>query len=303
RVMIDPARSKGPLDLQKVIAYAKTKDIGILLYVNRRALERQLDTLLPLYKKWGIKGIKFGFVQVGSQKWTNWLHEAVRKCAEFEMLVDVHDEYRPTGYNRTYPNLMTQEGIRGDEESPTNETILTTLFTRMIAGAGDQTNAYFTNRISKMGSRSSQMAKTILIYSPLQFIYWYDRPGSKGSDLTREGIINTNLQDLNFYDHLPTVWNETKVLESSIANYATIARKKDNNWYVGSITNKQRSVTLNFNFLDVGKTYNATVYTDDPNSTSPTKVKITNETITSKTILRFLVNDNNGFAIRITPIN
>src|SRR5690348_4483036 len=116
KVSIDPARSKGPLDLKKVIAYGKQKNIGVILYVNRRALERQLDTLLPLYQSWGIKGLKFGFVQVGSQQWTNWLHEAVRKAAKYKMLVDIHDEYRPTGYSRTYPNLLTQEGIRGDEE-------------------------------------------------------------------------------------------------------------------------------------------------------------------------------------------
>ncbi len=302
RVMIDPARSKGPLDLQKVIDYAKQKDIGIILYVNRRALERQLDELLPLYKKWGIKGIKFGFVQVGSQQWTNWLHEAIRKCANYEMLVDVHDEYRPTGYARTYPNLMTQEGIRGDEESPTNELVLTTLFTRMIAGAGDQTNAYFTKRIEKMGSRSSQMAKSILIYSPLQFIYWYDRPAPKNTDQTREGIIN-ELPDLAHYDNLPTVWQDTKVLESSISNYATIARRKDKDWYIGSITDKQRTLTLNLNFLTKGLMYNATIYTDDANSTSPTKVKITTQKVDSSTILSFLIKANNGLAIRIIPTN
>ena len=108
RVSVDPARSKGPLDLKKVIAYGNRKNVGVILYVNRRALERQLDTLLPLYHSWGIKGLKFGFVQVGSQKWTNWLHEAIRKAAKYQMLVDVHDEYRPTGYSRTYPNLLTQ---------------------------------------------------------------------------------------------------------------------------------------------------------------------------------------------------
>ncbi|HMF70260.1 MAG TPA: glycoside hydrolase family 97 N-terminal domain-containing protein, partial [Flavitalea sp.] len=96
-VALDPLRSKGPLDLQKVIAYGKTKNIGVILYVNRRALERQLDTLLPLYKSWGIKGLKFGFVQVGSGRWTSWLHNAVRKAAAYNMIVDIHDEYRPTG--------------------------------------------------------------------------------------------------------------------------------------------------------------------------------------------------------------
>ena len=89
-----------------------------MVYVNQRALVQQFDTLLPLYKKWGLKGVKFGFVQIGNQRWSTWLHDAVRKCGEYGLMVDIHDEYRPTGFSRTYPNLMTQEGIRGNEEMP-----------------------------------------------------------------------------------------------------------------------------------------------------------------------------------------
>ncbi|MHC4702694.1 MAG: glycoside hydrolase family 97 N-terminal domain-containing protein, partial [Planctomycetota bacterium] len=93
-ISVDPKRSKGPLDLHAVIEYAKQRDIGIILYVNRRALEQQIDEILPLYEKWGIKGVKYGFVQVGSQKWTAWLQEAVRKAAKHHLMVDIHDEYR-----------------------------------------------------------------------------------------------------------------------------------------------------------------------------------------------------------------
>jgi alpha-glucosidase len=89
-----------------------------------------------LYKKWGVKGVKFGFVQVGSHRWTTWLTEAKRKAMENGLMVNIHDEYRPTGTSRTYPNVMTQEGIRGNEEFPdaTHDTVLP--FTRYIAGAG-----------------------------------------------------------------------------------------------------------------------------------------------------------------------
>lgn len=94
-----------------------------------------------------MKGIKFGFVQIGNQHWSTWLHDAVRKCAEYEMMVDIHDEYRPTGFSRTYPNLMTQEGIGGNEEMPdaTHNTILP--YTRFLAGAGDYTLCYFNGRV------------------------------------------------------------------------------------------------------------------------------------------------------------
>ena len=131
-VTVDPKRSPGPLDLQEVIRYAGERGIGIIVYVNRRALEKQLDEVLPLLRKWGIKGVKYGFVNVGSQQWTTWLHDAVRKAADHQLMVDIHDEYRPTGYERTYPNLMTQEGIGGDETSPSNEQTLTIAFTRML---------------------------------------------------------------------------------------------------------------------------------------------------------------------------
>ena len=139
-VTVDPARSKGELDLHKVIDYANSKGVGIILYVNMKALKNQLDEILPLYKKWGVKGLKFGFVDVGDQYSTSWLHHAVRMAAKYELMVDIHDEYRPTGYSRTYPNLITQEGIRGDEESPSLQQTVYTFFSRMICGAGDYTN-------------------------------------------------------------------------------------------------------------------------------------------------------------------
>jgi alpha-glucosidase len=135
-VNLDPERSKGPLDMDSVTTYAKSKNIGILLYVNRKALEKQIDELLPVYKKWGIAGIKFGFVQVGNQDVTRWLHEAIRKVASYQMVADVHDEYRPTGFSRTFPNFLTMEGIRGDEESPSNSHTLVTMFTRMLSDRG-----------------------------------------------------------------------------------------------------------------------------------------------------------------------
>jgi len=175
-ISVDPQRSRGPLDLHAVIEYAKKRNIGILVYVNRRALERQLDEILPLYEKWGIKGVKYGFVNVGSQKWTAWLHEAIRKAAKYHLMVDIHDEYRPTGYSRTYPNLMTQEGIGGDETSPSNTQTLTILFTRMLAGAADNTICYYDGRVDRNATHAYQLAKAVCFYSPWQFLYWYDRP-------------------------------------------------------------------------------------------------------------------------------
>ena len=302
RVSIDPPRFKGPLDLQKVIAYGKQKNVGVILYVNRRALERQLDTLLPLYQSWGIKGLKFGFVQEGSQQWTNWLHEAVRKAAKYKMIVDVHDEYRPTGYSRTYPNLLTQEGVRGDEESPFTEHNITSLFTRSIAGAADITNCYFTNRVDKMGSHAAQLAKAVCVYSPLQFLFWYDRPVADSLRKGVEGEIK-EMPELVWYDALPTVWDDTKVLESDMENFATVARRSGSSWFVGSLNGvNPRTTNLNFDFLDKDKKYKAIIYSDDSTMNTATNVKIITTNIDYRSRLSFNIAERNGIAIHITPL-
>jgi len=302
RVSIDPARSKGPLDLKKVIAYGEKNNVGVILYVNRRALERQLDTLLPLYQSWGIKGLKFGFVQVGSQHWTSWLHEAVRKAAKHKMVVDIHDEYRPTGYSRTYPNLLTQEGIRGDEESPSTEHTVTTLFTRCIAGAADNTNCYFTNRVDKMGSHVAQMAKAVCIYSPLQFLYWYDQPVADSVKTGKEGEIQ-EVAELAWFNQLPTVWDETKVLEGDMEVFATIIRRSGDNWLLGSLNGPaSRKVNWNCNFLDRGKKYKVVIYTDDSTMNTTTKVKMRTITVDYRSKIVLNISAGNGVAVHFFPL-
>ncbi|NQX41605.1 alpha-glucosidase [Pedobacter steynii] len=304
-VNVDPSRSPGPLDMQEIIAYGKQKGIGVILYVNQKALSKELDMLLPLYQSWGVKGIKYGFVNVGSQPHISWLHQAVRKAADHQMMLDIHDEYRPTGYSRTYPNLMTQEGVRGDEESPDSKQILTTMFTRMLAGAADMTNCYFAPRVDKMGSHATQMAKAICIYSPWQFVYWYDRP--PGSPINKGGAgsaasVIAEIPDLSFYDELPTVWDDTKVIAGKIGEYGTIARRNGNNWYIGSITDKERSFNLPLGFLNKNKKYEATVYADDASLQTATKVAIRRIEVDASTILNIKLLTKNGQAIIIKPL-
>ena len=306
-ITVDPKRSSGPLELLEIVEYAKNKNIGIILYVNRRALEKQLDEILPLFKSWGIKGVKYGFVQVGSQQWTSWLHEAIIKAAKNQLMVDVHDEYRPTGFSRTYPNLMTQEGIRGDEESPGNEHTLTTLFTRMLAGAGDNTNCYFASRVTeKMGGNVSQLAKAVLLYSPWQFLYWYDRPqgspGKKGGAGSSEGFIQ-NLPELDWYKNLPVVWDESKVIEGEIGAFATIVRKSGDDWFLGSLTGTiGKSVDINLDFLDADTNYEAIIYSYDSELQTSTKVKIEKQEVASDKTLSFKIPKNSGLAIHFVKM-
>ena len=303
-VSVDPQRSKGPLDLPAVIEYAKKRNVGILVYVNHKALERQFDEILPLYEKWGIKGVKYGFVNVGSQNWTSWLHEAVRKAAEYHLMVDIHDEYRPTGYSRTYPNLMTQEGIGGDETSPSNNQTLTILFTRMLAGAADNTICYYDGRVDKNASHAYQLAKAVCFYSPWQFLYWYDRPRTSPPKAGGAGGSRGETGDepeLDFFDHIPTVWDDTKVIHGKIGKYAVIARRSADDWYIGCMNSGEaRTLDIPLTFLDKGKQYTAHIYSDDPAVPTRTHVKIERLGVNAETILKATMSAQGGQAVRIT---
>ncbi|ADY54278.1 Glycoside hydrolase 97 [Pseudopedobacter saltans DSM 12145] len=276
-------------DIPALTAYAAKKGIGLLVYVNQRALVQQLDELLPLYKKWGIKGIKFGFVQIGNQHWSTWLHDAIKKCAQYEMLVDIHDEYRPTGFSRTYPNLMTQEGVRGNEEMPDaiHNTILP--FTRFLAGAADYTICYYNNRIKT--THAHQLAMAAVYYSPLQFLYWYDHPSAYQGE-----------PEIEFFDKVKTVWDDTKAVAGDVGEYVTIARRSGNDWFLGSLNNNDaRNVTTPLTFLEAGKKYVAHIYTDDENINTRTKVKVTRLIVDKTVQLQFTLKASGGSAIHLVP--
>lgn len=301
-VTIDPARSKGPLDLPEVIEYANSKGVGILVYVNKKALHQQLDEILPLYKKWGIKGVKYGFVNVGDQYATAWLHQAVRKAAKYELMVDIHDEYRPTGYSRTYPNLLTQEGIRGDEESPSLQQSVYTLYNRMICGAGDNTNCYFAERVTaKMGGRAAQLAKLIALYSPWQFVYWYDRPekaprkaGGAGS---AESVIKTDIAT-RFYNSIPTVWDDTRFMDGKMGDYAVVARRSGSDWYISVLNaGEKKQVSVPLDFLKDMTAYNATLYYQAPGKK---KDVVSIKTMKLQPSLTLDVEANSGCVLHIT---
>lgn len=297
----DPRKCIAGLDMPEVVRYAKSKGVGVWLYVNQRALTEHLEDILPLYQSWGIQGIKFGFVHVGTNKWTSWMHNAVRRCAEYNIMVDIHDEYRPTGFSRTYPNLLTQEGVRGNEEFPDGVVNTTQPFTRFIAGAADCTVCYFHRPELKpelahlphkllKNTSGHQLALSVINYSPLQFLYWYDSPA-----------IVQNEPELQFFNLLPTVWDDTRIVSGKIGEYVVIARKKDGVWFVGAITNNDaRSININFDFLESGKKYVSIVYSDGGEKVKTrTHVAINEKNVTSKDALKFDVIPRGGIAMII----
>ncbi|MDR3652186.1 MAG: glycoside hydrolase family 97 catalytic domain-containing protein [Paludibacter sp.] len=276
-------------NIPELTSYAASKGIGLWLYVNQRALIQQLDSILPLYKKWGIKGIKFGFVQVGNQYWTTWLHEAVKKCAEYGLMVDIHDEYRPTGFSRTYPNLMTQEGVRGNEEMPDADHNTILPFTRFLAGPADYTICYYNTRVKN--THAHQLALSVVYYSPIQFLYWYDQPSAYHGE-----------PEIEFFDKVKTVWDDTKVIDGKVGEFVTIARRSGAEWFVGSITNTEaRRITIPTDFLEKGKKYSVKMYQDDDKVPTKTKVSVTEKKIKGGDVLNFDLKASGGVAIMITP--
>lgn len=277
-------------DLPGIIQYGKEKGIGVWLYCNLQGLYSQSDSLFKIYKEWGVKGVKFGFVQVGSHRWTTWIEEMFKKTAENQIMVNVHDDWRPTGEQRTWPNLMTAEGIRGNEEMPdaTHNTILP--FTRYIAGAADYTICYYDKRIKT--THAHQLALAAIYYSPIQTLYWYDKPA-----------LNENEPELEFWDKIPTTWDETKVLQGIPGEYITTVRRKGDDWFIGTITNNNgRALKVSLSFLPKGKKYIATVYSDDSTAATKTKVKVERRKVDTSTVMEVKLKPSGGQAIWLTPL-
>ena len=275
--------------MPEVCEYAKSKDIGVWVYVNQRALYSQLNELLPLYNQWGISGIKFGFVQIGNQQWSTWLHDAVAKCAEYGIMVDIHDEYRPTGLSRAYPHLLTQEGIRGNEEMPDADHNTILPFTRYLCGPADYTLCYFNSRVKN--TKGHQLAMMAVYYSPLQFLFWYDNPYPKGWDSA----------ELKFWKDCPTVFDESVALDGIPGKYIVQARRSGSDWFVGAMTNTEaRNVTIPTDFLPKGK-YEVEIYNDDPSLSTQTKVSAKTVTIKSGKPIILQLQPSGGAAIHFSP--
>lgn len=283
---LDATQPIAAIDLPQVLAYAAQNGRGLLLYVNRVALEQQLDTLLPLYAAWGVKGIKLGFMDGQTQAGINLIHQVVRKAAAYHLVVDVHDSYRPSGISRTYPNLLTQEGLRGNEHFSGADHNVILPFTRFLIGAGDHTFPYYSARLNV--TRAHQLAAMLTFFSPLQFVFWYDSPSAYQGE-----------PEIAWIDALPTVWDET-VMDGQIGAYVVTARRKGTEWFVGALTNTApRTLSMPLTFLDPAQSYTAYSYSDN----TPTSVAIGTTTVTISDTLTATLLPSGGYALRLTPIS
>lgn len=280
------------LDMPRIVEYAKGKGVGVWLYVNQHALMKQARELFPILHEWGIVGVKSGFVQYASHRWATWLHDLVRLAAESHLLMNIHDEFRPSGFSRTYPNLLTQEGILGNEEFPdaTHNTILP--FTRMINGAADYTICYYDERLKN--THAHQLAASLVFYSPLQTLFWYDKPSAYRGE-----------PEIEWFENLPTIFDDSKVLSGHPGKGIVMARRKEKEWFVGLLTNNdgaEEDVPLSF--LEEEKTYLAQIYTDGGEEVKTrTHVKCVYKRVNASQVLKFRLSPRGGAAIHLREIN
>ena len=288
----DATKVVAKLDMPRVIAYGKEKGVGIWVYVNQHALMKQMRELFPLLREWGIVGVKSGFVQYASHRWATWMHDMVRLAAENHLLMNIHDEYRPSGFSRTYPNLLTQEGICGNEEFPDATHNVTLPFTRMINGAADYTICYFDKRLKT--THAHQLAASLVFYSPLQTIFWYDKPSFYHGE-----------PEMEWFENLQTVFDDTKVLDGAPGKNITMARRKGQEWFVAAMTNNEGSEEeIPLTFLDKEKNYLACIYTDGGEKIkTSTQVKCTYLLVNASQTMKFQLKPSGGAAIRLVPID
>jgi alpha-glucosidase len=294
------------LNMEELAAYAKQKNVGILLWVAWKTLDDQLIPALDLYAKWGVKGIKVDFMQRSDQPMINFFHKVSRETAKRKMLVDFHGDQKPASMTRTWPNLIGTEGVRGMEWSKWSwesepKHNMTLPFTRMFLGPIDFTPGAMRNATRAtfapisaqpmaMGTRSNQLSMYVVFDSPLGMLS--DSP----SNYLREPDA------LEFLAAVPTTWDETKVLAAKIAEYALVARKNGNNWYLGAMTDwTARDLVVDFSFLPEG-TFWLDTYSDgvnaDRNASDYKREKIQ---VTKSTKLKIHLAPGGGWAARTLP--
>lgn len=245
------------LDLSELISYAESKNVGVILWLLWGPLDREMETILDQFKKWGVKGVKVDFMQRCDQYMVNFYERAARECAKRELLIDFHGAFKPAGMLRAYPNIVNHEGLKGMENNKWSKLItpehdVTLPYTRMLAGPMDFTPGAMLNAQEKdyaiswsnpmsQGTRCHQVAMYVVYEAPLQMLS--DNP----SNLRKEAETS------EFISKIPTVWDETIGLDGKVGEYIAVARKKDNNWYIGAMTNwDERELEIDLSFLGTG---------------------------------------------------
>ena len=294
------------LNMEELGSYAKQKNVGLILWASWKTLDDQLIPALDQFEKWGIKGIKVDFMQRSDQIMINYFDRVCREAAKRHMLVDFHGDQKPATMTRTWPNLINTEGVRGMEWSkwswesePAHNVSLP--FTRMFLGPLDftpgamrnatkQTFAPIMSQPMAMGTRCQQLAMYVIYEAPLQMLS--DSP----TNYMREP------EAMQFLSVVPTVWDETRVLDAKMSEYVLLARRNGSDWYVGAMTNwTPRDLEVDLSFLPDGN-FTLDSYEDGVNADrNASDYKKTTRQVNKSTKLKIHLAPGGGWAGRVHP--
>ena len=294
------------INMEELTAYAKQKNVGIILWVVWKTLDDKLIPALDQYEKWGIKGIKVDFMQRSDQPVMNFYTKVSREAAKRKMLVDFHGDQKPASMTRTWPNLINAEGVRGLEWSKWSAEAepkhnVTLPFTRMFLGPMDYTPGAMHNASKKsfspihdqpmsLGTRCHQLAMYVVYEAPLQMLS--DSP----TNYLREP------ETMEFLATVPTEWDETRVLNARIADYVVVARRNGRDWYIGAMTDwTPRSLDVDLSFLPDGS-FTMDAYQDGINAERwASDYKKTTSSVNKGAKLKLNLAPGGGWAARIHP--
>lgn len=267
----DLLKQSKDIDIPALVEYGKQKHVGVLLWMNWLTLDKQLNEALDEFARWGIKGIKVDFMQRDDQDMVNYYERVAKAAAQRKLMVDFHGAYKPIGWLRSYPNVLTSEGVYGNEQSKFSPTITpdhtTTIpFIRMAAGPMDFTPGSM-NNVQKgqfaaepsepmtPGTRCNQMAMYVIFESPLQML----------CDIPTHYLHEPEC--MQFLSAVPTVWQQTFPLAGKVGEYVAMAREALNgDWYIGAMTNwSARALNIKLDFLSAGK-YKMMIWKDGINA-------------------------------------
>ncbi len=311
-IIIDAGWSAG-LDLTKlnpnvnvpeIVAYGKEKGIGVILWATWYAITQQMHEVFPKYAAIGVKGWKIDFIDRNDQIAVASTYEIAKLAAEYKLMVDYHGVFKPTGLQRTYPNVVGYEGVYGlenfkwaDMDAP--RYAVTIPYTRNMAGPMDYTSGAMINATQadfkarnhapmSKGTRCHQLAQYVVFEVPIQMLS--DSPT----------LYMREQECTDFITSIPTVFDETVPLDGKVGEYVAIARQKDGIWYVGAMTNwEARELTLDLAFLEEGH-YQAVVFKDGVNADrEATDYKKEVLTVTAGHRLKIHLSNGGGWAARI----
>lgn len=291
------------INIDEILAYAKSKGVRINMWTLAMTLDKQLEPALERFNKWGVNFIMTDFFDRDDQVTMTLIKRIAEACGKHKIMIMFHGAPKPSGFNRTYPHAVTREAVLGSEfnmwsSRATPKHNITLPFTRMLSGPMDYEPGLLTNASAKSfrpidenvmsyGTRTNQLAMYVVYDSPIQFF----------SGNPSQGMLEPDFMRL--LGSIPTVWDTTVVLDAKVSEYIITAREKDGNWYLGAMTDSvKRNFAFSLSFLEPGE-YTATVCEDGINADRyAADYKITTKTVSSKDSLTFTMQSGGGYMVR-----